>query len=388
MRARIRTLAGRSRAVFVASDPGLLRLWLAVTTMTVLLLTLLLLTGLAKVLHQSPVGALLGAIIAAFATMVITTSDPPTRRVTTLLMLPTACCTLILAALLSSLSLLGHVLIVAVMVTAVLLRRLGPRGLAVGMAGYMAYFFALFLRVSGSQILWLIACLAVGIGINLLVRDVLLTDPPQKMFSRLLRSLQAQAGIVVVALHTAVSAEAGETPPSRQRPGRRLDALGAAAGMVEEKIAEASARVLPSISNSELSLRIFDFELAVERLTAVLTPVLEGQRELTSSTRTHVGAELRRLGHLLRHLPPSPQPAATEADTAEIDSGKLSDYERRIFTALHHLDDACSNIASPYVEDGNPLEEPEPVASDTESGTTTSGEATVPGSWLDPTGRQ
>ncbi|HEX3731538.1 MAG TPA: FUSC family protein, partial [Mycobacteriales bacterium] len=237
-----------------------------------------------------------------------------------------------------------------------------------------------------SQIPWLIACLAVGIGINLLVRDVLLTDLPQKLFPRLLRSLQAQAGIVVIALHAAVSAEAVD-PPSRRRLGRRLDALGVAAGMVEEKIEEASVRVLPPISNSELTLRIFDFELAVERLAAVLTPVLDGQRELTPSTRARVGAELRWLGHLLQHLPPPPEPAVTEADTVEIDS-ELSDYERRVFTALHHLDEACSNVTSPHAEDGNLLEEAESTASDTESAAAASGEAAVPGSWLDPTRRQ
>ena len=57
---------------------------------------------------------------------------------------------------------IGDILFVVVVFIAVYVRRFGPRGTALGMVTFMAYFFSLYLQAKFAELPWLIGATVVG----------------------------------------------------------------------------------------------------------------------------------------------------------------------------------------------------------------------------------
>ena len=181
---------GRLRDAVVASDPGLVRLRTAGTTVFTLAAALGVLFVLTELFSQAFTVALLGVVISMISSMAFTDRRPLLEAGTAGIMLVIAAAAVSLGAALAPHKLAGDVVFVVIMTVATAGRRFGPRSTSLGMVGFMTYFFALFLGATISLLPWLIGALAVGTGIGLAVHLAFREDPGTQV-RRALRGLES-----------------------------------------------------------------------------------------------------------------------------------------------------------------------------------------------------
>ncbi|MDV7088291.1 FUSC family protein [Rhodococcus sp. IEGM 248] len=245
------------------SDPGRLRLRAATaTTITVILAMVVLLPG-SHVIGQPLTVALLGTVVAMQSSAAVKDRDQHSRVITTLLLVFPALAAVSMSAVLSQFGKVADVGFIAVLFAAVWVRRYGPRGTALGMVAFICYFFALFLRAQPGQIPILAVSIVAGIGISLLVRTVILPDRPGLELTRLVRALRA-ASIDVLE----VASNRGDRNLDLLR--KKLDRLGSTALMIDDWLDRNDAAQLLSVTNADLSVRIFDAQIATEQLVSAL----------------------------------------------------------------------------------------------------------------------
>ena len=158
-------------------------------------------------------------------------ATPAARAVTTALLVPVLIIAIGVAVLLSThhpLAVAGFALAAG---AAIWVRRFGPRPAAMGVLGFMGYFFALVMDPAAGEIIPFCLVAAGAVTAQLLARLVLLLRRPRRELRVLLRELRASSAAAVRA------ASAG--PPrlsSRRHPERtarlslaRLDEVGQAA---------------------------------------------------------------------------------------------------------------------------------------------------------------
>ncbi|PBC45138.1 FUSC family protein [Rhodococcus sp. ACS1] len=245
------------------SDPGRLRLRAATaTTITVVLAMVVLLPG-SNVIGQPLTVALLGTVVAMQSSAAVKDRDQHSRVITTLLLVFPAIAAVSMSAVLSQFGKVADVGFIAVLFAAVWVRRYGPRGTALGMVAFICYFFALFLRAEPGQIPILAVSVVAGVGISLLVRTVILPDRPGLELKRLVRALRA-ASIDVLE----VASNRGDRNLDLLR--KKLDRLGSTALMIDDWLDRNDAAQLLSVTNDDLSVRIFDAQIATEQLVSAL----------------------------------------------------------------------------------------------------------------------
>lgn len=245
------------------SDPGRLRLRSAsTTTITVVLAMAVLLPG-AHLVGQPLTIALLGTVVAMQASAAVKDKDQRSRVITSMLLVFPAIAAVSLSAVLSQFGKVADVGFIAVLFAAVWVRRYGPRGNALGMVAFICYFFALFLRAEPGQIPMLAVSIVCGVALSILVRTVILPDRPGLEVKRLVRALRA-ASIDVLE----VASNRGDRNLDLLR--KRLDKLGSTALMIDDWLDRNDAAQLLSVTNDDLSVRIFDAQIATEQLVSAL----------------------------------------------------------------------------------------------------------------------
>lgn len=245
------------------SDPGRLRLRAATaTTITVILAMVVLLPG-SNLIGQPLTVALLGTVVAMQSSAAVKDRDQHSRVITTLLLVFPALAAVSMSAVLSQFGKVADVGFIAVLFAAVWVRRYGPRGTALGMVAFICYFFALFLRAQPGQIPILAVSIVAGVGISLLVRTVILPDRPGLELTRLVRALRA-ASIDVLE----VASNRGDRNLDLLR--KKLDRLGSTALMIDDWLDRNDAAQLLNVTNDDLSVRIFDAQIATEQLVSAL----------------------------------------------------------------------------------------------------------------------
>ena len=163
-------------------------------------LSTLTLTGvLVSVFPSASVAILLGTIVAMQSSAAVKDRHQHDRVITTLLLFLPAVGAVTLAALLSPFGKIADVGFIAVLFSAVWVRRFGPRGNALGMVAFISYFFALFLHATLAQIPTLAVAIAVGIAASLFVRTLIFPDRPRVEVRRLVRALRGVSSSVLEA---------------------------------------------------------------------------------------------------------------------------------------------------------------------------------------------
>ncbi len=257
-----------------ATDPGLVRLRSASATTLTLVLALGVLVPLSRVLGQSLPVAMLGTVVATFAASVVRDKNHRERIITTVLVPLPACASASLAAVLNQYGFAADLGFIGVLFVATWVRRFGARGTALGMVAFTAYFFVLFLRAQLHQLPALLLSIIVGVAVALLVRTVLLPDRPRVLLRRLARALRRACRSTVAA---AVDINRGALPTDSATLRRRLDRLARTALMIEEWLDTHDAALHLTVDGSEMSLRVFDAQLATEQLVAGLRELEIGQ---------------------------------------------------------------------------------------------------------------
>jgi hypothetical protein len=105
--------------------------------------------------------------------------------------------------------LVADVVFVAVTMAAVYVRRFGPRGFALGMAGFMPYFFTQFLQARPAELPWLLVAAVTGLGATLLLRGYVFAERDDRTLARLLRAFRAHVHGLVVATAALLAAAGG-----------------------------------------------------------------------------------------------------------------------------------------------------------------------------------
>lgn len=303
------SLYQRARIWTVGSDPGLLRLRVATRTTAALACAVLVLSVLTRATGQPLTVALLGVVITMIASRSVNEPDPRQQRITMALLPVPAALAITAAALLAPHQIVGDVVFVVVVFAAVYVRRYGPRGRALGMVAFMAYFFTLYLRASLSELPWMIGAVLVGTLCTYVISTYVLPDRPERVLRATIRSLRARMAIVVDT--TADAVRTGRLDERRRRRFRaRITRLNATALMVQGQIEDnANPDTLwPGVSGEQLAPWLFDAELAVEWVTVAGQRAAALGPEIPLATRLELAAALSRLSWGIR----VPQPAGLQ----------------------------------------------------------------------------
>jgi uncharacterized membrane protein YgaE (UPF0421/DUF939 family) len=301
-------VSGRALALYaraanwaIGADPGLLRLRMAARTTVALAVALLVLFLLTRATHQPLTVALLGVLITMVAGRTVDEPDPQRQKLTMALLPLPAAAAITAAAFLAPHRVAADVAFVAVVFAAVYARRFGPRGRALGLVGFMAYFFTLYLQATPAQLPWLVGAVLVGTVCSFVMAVYVLPDKPEGVLRANVRALRARMAIVIDT--TAELVEAGQID---ERQGRRLRlrtvGLNETALMVQSQIEDKvnPAAVWPGVSGEDLALWLFDAELTVERVATAGARAALADADIPAATRADLAGALSQLSRAIR----------------------------------------------------------------------------------------
>lgn len=263
---RLGTAAAWLSDALVGSDPGLLRLRNGAVAALSVSLAVGLMVALAGLEDQPITAELLGIVLAMISSTLVRDVQRRDRMITSALLPVAAAATSTAAALLSPHAWAATAGFVVVMFLAAYIRRFEARGTAVGMIGFIAYFYTLFLHAGPAQLPRLIIAATAGIACSLLVREFVLPERDSTVLARLVPAFRARVGAVLDATRAAVG-DGELTDRADMRLRVRLRRLNETAQLIEERIERTGEqRLWPGLSNEALALRVFDLELATEEV--------------------------------------------------------------------------------------------------------------------------
>jgi uncharacterized membrane protein YccC len=263
--------------------------------------------------------ALLGVVITMIAARSVNEPDPRQQRITMALLPVPAALSITAAALLAPHPVAADAVFVVVVFTAVYVRRFGPRGRALGMVAFMAYFFTLYLRAGISELPWMIGAVVVGTVCTFVMSTYVLPDRPERVLRATIRALRARMAILVDT--TAEVVRTGRLDERRRRHMRaRTIRLNETALMVQGQIEDKAdpAILWPGVTSQQLSPWLFDAELAIEWVATagrtVATAVAENPAAIPAGTRLELVGALTELARAIRiPAPDGLQQAANHA---------------------------------------------------------------------------
>jgi uncharacterized membrane protein YccC len=285
----------------IGSDPGLLRLRMAARTTVALAVALLILFVLTKATHKPLTIALLGVLITMVAGRTVNEPDPQRQKLTMALLPLPAAAAITAATLLAPHRLVADVAFVAIVYAAVYARRFGPRGRSLGLVGFMAYFFTLYLQATPAELPWLVGAVLVGTVCSFVMAVYVLPDRPEGVLRANVRALRARMAIVID-----TAAEFVEAGDLDERQARRLRlqtiALNETALMVQTQIEDKvnPAALWPGVSGEDLALWLFDAELTVERVATAGARAALADADIPAATRADLAGALSQLSRAIR----------------------------------------------------------------------------------------
>ena len=247
------------------SDPDLGRLrkglWATLSAGLAALLT----SQLARLLGEPATVTLVGTLVAMMASQLATDSQLREQRLSTVLMALPATVAILIGTLVAGNALLGGAAFALTIFLATAARRFGPRGTALGMIGFFAFFNALFFHARPAQLPALVGAVWLGVGIAFGVRFLLLPDRPQRDFGRILRSFHQSIDVLLGQLaDLSVRPQWGSAVP--RQLARQVDALNDTALSLEQLLGP---------EGNGLRLRLFDLELAANRVLRAVQLAVE-----------------------------------------------------------------------------------------------------------------
>lgn len=232
-------------------------------------------------LHLSITAALVGVFVAMTSGAVVSDRSGREQAITLALFLPVT-----VAALAAGIAVAPHMwtaaaLFAVVIFVSMLARRSGKRGIALGLIGFMATFFALYFKAPLAELPKMAAAVVAGLLVSAFVRFALLPDRARTIRSFQVRAIRAHAALAVDAIAAAIPTR--WTGWRRERVRRRVSRLHDAAVSFEEALDEDGALTRPAV---------YRLEFAIERLAAVARRVALSsavsaayQRELARALR-------------------------------------------------------------------------------------------------------
>ncbi|AMM21532.1 hypothetical protein AX769_17020 [Frondihabitans sp. PAMC 28766] len=283
----------RAIRVVATSDPDLSRLRTATTTITCLIVVAIVLFALAAITHLSAIGIIPGLMLTMISNNAVREPRAKPRAVTILLMIPSAMIGVTLASLTNDVTLVADIVFVAVAMAAIFVRVIGQRGVPIGMIAFMTYFISIFTKVDRGELPEIYGAIVIAALVVIALRWLLRPRHPDRDLRRMLGALGVRAGRVLDAVDEGVRA-GGIDEKLHRSVASRLAASSSTASGAEQALGTADHPLVDGLANAELSVRIFDFQLTLERLHSVVRRVLV-DKTLTDDQRLDLSQRLRRL---------------------------------------------------------------------------------------------
>ncbi|WP_122817842.1 FUSC family protein [Nocardioides pantholopis] len=241
--------------------------------------------------------AIFGGFVAMLSAGVAVDRTVRGRQVTSVLVVLPVSAVVLVGALASGSALWSGVLLVVIALVGVGAGRLGPRWAALGRVSFMAYYFALIMRLELADVVFYIAAAVVGVAWAYVLNHLVLPDRPRRVLRGGIDGLGRRLVDSMDPLIDAVS-WARWDPDIRKRVSADLRQLHGAAAFIGGQLSgEPAATGIDPASAAVLRLRLFDLELTSGNLTGAVRDV----------TGTAISLELRarlagRLELLQAHL--------------------------------------------------------------------------------------
>ncbi len=263
------TAGQRVREWAQRTDPGLTRAQFATKAVLALVLGGGTAAALLAALGQAPRTGAAGGLLAMIGLLMVRNGPLPARLAVVARMAAVAVPAAALGAALTPWPLASRAGVLALMAAAAVLTRWGPTGIAMGMAGFLGYFFALFLRLTPDQAPAVAGAAVVGYAALSLVLTVW---PERGRARRLVPGFRARV------LHVVDVARREATQPPR--PSRRArHALIAATSAVQEvalQIEDALEAMPAGVADlARLQDHVFVAELLADHLAAAAIAAAE-----------------------------------------------------------------------------------------------------------------
>ncbi|RZT13945.1 putative membrane protein YccC [Mycobacterium sp. BK558] len=312
----------RAVARIVASDPSHQRLRMASRGTLAVGGAVVVVALLARVLGQSILPAAPGVVVAMIGTMAVNDESRRARMITLGLGVLTAFGGVAVGSLLFDASIASHVAFVAAAGVATYVQRYGPRGMALGMLGFMSYFMAIFLRIPTSGLWWTALAVCAGAVVAGVVKEVIVPDRPVGDLRRTVDAFVTRVGQVRRAAEQVVrDGDDGIDGRRRSRLRRRILGLRETELAIDGQLGG---------SDDETSLRLHDLVLH-----ATLAAEALGERAVHGASGTDLAedeldqivAELREAGRTAR---PDEEDSDDETDSDDEDSAEDDEPASRL----------------------------------------------------------
>ncbi len=227
-----------------------------------------------------------GMLIAMVLGIAVNDPEPAQQRVSLALAVLAAATSVTLGTLSADVEWLQLALFCAVVFFATIVRRLGPRGLAVGFPAFLAYFFTLFVKGRAEELPWMLGAIAIGAASAYVIRFWVVRFAPDRVLANGVRAVRARVDLLLAD----VAAVLGDADAS----DRRWRSLLRASGQLNDlTVALAPAAGIPKpgeepSTSGGWAAALLEAELAVETLLHAFRELSTGGA--TAVVRGHLGA--------------------------------------------------------------------------------------------------
>ena len=293
----------------VASDPSHQRLRMAARGTLAVGGAVAVVALLSRVLGQSVLPAAPGVIVAMIGTMAVNDDSLRGRMATLCLGVFSALVGVAVGSLLFDANAASHVVFVLAAGAATYAQRYGPRGMALGMLGFMSYFMAIFLRVPVTSLWWTTLAICCGAAIAALVKEVAVPERPVGDLRRTIDAFITRVAQVRRAAEVVVrDGDDGIDGKRRSRLRRRIVGLRETELAIDTQLGQ---------SDDEASLRLHDLILhATLAAEALGERAVHGEGAADLAERrdelAQIVTELRETGRLARPDDGGAEPGAAE----------------------------------------------------------------------------
>jgi uncharacterized membrane protein YccC len=288
-----RPLSERARDRIVAGDPGRFALRTASRAALALAASALLLYHYGARLGEPLLLAIVGGEVAMMSSSSVSDPGLGAQRVTLLLAVLASIVAVSLAAFVATSPWLAIVLLCALVFVVVLARKIGPRGMAVGLLAFMGYFLALYVGAKPAQVPSLAAAIVVGGAIAYVVHFWIVREDPVGVRDSVLRAFGARVQLLLDEL--AHDAESGSGNERRWRRIRRSTGRVGEVALALEQAVGRTQGVIPATPVRVWVSSLLHAEVAVDMLVEAVHRVAK---------RTGSPERRRELARLVRALQP------------------------------------------------------------------------------------
>ena len=291
----------------VASDPGLLRLGMALRGTSAVFLMTVAAIVLGRVFGTSPVDFAAGVTLSMMAPFLM---REPTRRqrqrTLVLLVLPAAGAE-VATTLLHGQGVLGDSFFLVLVFLCFLLQARSPLGIAIGLVAVVVSYVGLYLELPPTTLPLQMLSVLLAVPVTWFACFVLLPLRPAAVLRRTVQAVQGRASLV---LRDAGGLAAGQ-PATVRRLRRSLARLNEAALAADDQLA-----VLDPAGSTPLRLRLMDLELAAARLAVAPLEAVAGQASRRQAARLQANERRLRRGRWHRHHLRGPNTSAPRSTVA------------------------------------------------------------------------